>query len=220
MSATVKDVMTTTVVAVRQTASYKELAARLRTHRVSAFPVIDDLGNVIGVVSEADLLVKEASLTGRGQSRSGLRRHHDRSKAAAVDAGALMTSPPVTIGPDATVEAAARLMYDRRVKRLPVVDSTGRLVGIVTRADVLTVFRRTDAEIAREIIDEVITKRFLLDSRVIQVTVKDGIVTVAGRPESDPVGRRLVDAVRHVGGVVAVRDRLTYPASPAIPLPI
>lgn len=221
MNAAVRDVMTTNVVAARKDASYKELAARLRTHRVSAFPVIDDLGKVIGVVSEADLLVKEASLAAQNRVLTGVRHHHDRKKEAAVTAAALMTSPPVTTGPDATVEQAAEVMYARRVKRLPVVDASGRLMGIVSRADVLTVFRRPDEEIAREISDELILKRFLVDPRIIQVSVKDGIATLAGRPETDAVGHRIIDDVRHIRGVVQVRDRLTYSGkNPAIPLPI
>ena len=221
MNATVKDVMTTNVVAVRKNASYKELAARLRTHHVSAFPVIDDLATVVGVVSEADLLIKEAALAARTGVLTGARHRHDRKKEAAVTAGALMTSPPVTIGPEASVEWAAEQMYARRVKRLPVVDTSGRLIGIVSRSDVLSVFRRRDGEIAQEISDEVILKRFLVDPRIIQVAVRDGIVTLAGRPETDAVGHWMADEVRHVPGVVAVRDRLTYSAkNPAIPLPI
>lgn len=221
MSATVIDVMSTHVVAVRKEASYKEMAARLHRHRVSAFPVIDRLGTVIGVVSEADLLIKEASLAARTGLLTGMRHHHDRNKEAAVTAGALMTSPAVTIGPDATVEQAAELMYARRVKRLPVVSPSGRLVGIVSRSDVLIVFRRPDKEIAREIHEELIVKRFLADPRGIQVTVTDGIVTLAGHPETDAVGHRIVEEVWHLAGVVAVRDRFSYHGrNPAIPLPI
>lgn len=221
MNATVKDVMSTNVVAVRKSAPYKELAARLRTHRVSAFPVIDDLGKVVGIVSEADLLVKEAGLAAQTGVRTGVRRYRDHKKEAAATAGALMTSPPVTIGPGATVEQAAELMYARRVKRLPVVGPSGRLIGIVSRADVLTVFRRPDEEIAREIRDEVIPEHGLVDPHVIKVTVKDGIVTLTGRPETEVVGYWIADDVRHVQGVVAVRNRLGFPSSnPATVLPI
>lgn len=220
MNATVKDVMTTRVVAVRKEASYKELAARLRTHRVSAFPVIDGLARVVGVVSEADLLVKESSLAAQTGVLTGVRHRHDRKKETAVTAGGLMTKPPVTIGPDSTVEQAAQLMYARRIKRLPVVDPTGRLIGILSRADVLSVFRRPDEEIACEISDEVIMKRFGADPRLIQARVKDGIVTLTGRPETEAVGQRITDDVRHVRGVVAVRNRLgCYGTNPAIPLP-
>ena len=124
MSATVRDVMTTRVVSVRKDASFREMAAMLRSTRISAFPVIDDAGRVIGVVSEADLLVKEAVQADGASLLAALRHIREDAKAAGVTAGDLMTSPAVTIGPDAPVEEAARVMYDRRIKRLPVVNAS------------------------------------------------------------------------------------------------
>jgi CBS domain-containing protein len=118
----VKDVMSTLPVSVSETTSFQEIAARLRECRVSAFPVLDADGTVIGVVSEADLLVKEAVLGEPGGVAgllAGLLHRAARTKAGAVTAADLMTSPAVTIGPDDTVEHAAKLMYDRKVKRLP-----------------------------------------------------------------------------------------------------
>jgi len=123
-----------------------------------------------------------------------------------------MSSPPVTIGADDTVAQAARLMYGMRVKRLPVVTADGRLVGIVSRADVLSVYSRPDDEIKMEIADKLILDTFLVDPALFTVTVKAGIVTIAGEPETSTVGRDIVDSIRHVDGVVAVRDRLSYPA--------
>ena len=125
---TVKDVMSTLPVWVSGTASFREIAAKLRECRVSAFPVLDTHGTVIGVVSEADLLVKEAMLGEPGGVAgllTGLLHRAARVKAGAVIAADLMTSPAVTIGPDDTVEHAAKLMYDRKVKRLAVVDRGG-----------------------------------------------------------------------------------------------
>jgi CBS domain-containing protein len=214
MSATVKDVMSTHVVAVRKFASYKEIAARLHELRVSAFPVIDDDNKVIGVVSEADLLTKEAL---EGDVPSALRsmvHQNERSKVTAVTAADLMTRPPVTIGPDEPVTHAARLMYSQRVKRLPVTTEDGTLIGIVTRSDVLSVYDRPDAEIRREITEDLILGKFLCDPARFTVTVKDGIVTIQGAPETAPVGRDIVHAARHAEGVVAVRDRLSYPPDP------
>lgn len=211
MSSTVKDVMSTHVIAVRQNAPYKELAAALREQRVSAFPVIDDDNKVIGVVSEADLLTKEALDVSLRGGLSGLARQRDRSKANAVTAAGLMTTPPVTIGPDEPVTDAARLMYSRRVKRLPVVSGDGRLIGIVSRSDVLSVFGRPDAEIRREITQDLILGTFLCDPARFTVTVTDGVVTVEGTPETTVVGHDIIDAARHAEGVVAVRDRLSYP---------
>jgi CBS domain-containing protein len=212
---TVTDVMSRPPVSVSETASFREIAARLRECRVSAFPVLDADGKVIGVVSEADLLVKEAVA---GEPNvvwgllAGIAHHGGRAKARAVTAADLMTSPAVTIGPDETVEHAAWLMYDRKVKRLPVVDRAGRPIGIISRSDVLAVFDRTDAEIREEIMGQVITGRS--EPSWYSVVVKDGVVTLEGTPETVAIGRDLVRRVRHVQGVVAVRDRLAYPVPP------
>lgn len=211
MNTTVKDVMSTHVVAVRKNASFKEIAATLRQQRVSAFPVLDDDDKVIGVVSEADLLTKEALGDAAPGMLGGILRHREQAKAEGTTAADLMTKPPVTIEPDAPVENAARLMYNRRVKRLPVTTDDGRLIGIVARSDVLSVYSRSDAEIRREISESVILDKVFADPGLFTVTVKDGIVTILGNPESTPVGRNIIDTAKHVEGVVAVRDRLTYP---------
>ncbi len=216
MSVTVKDVMTTHVVAVRENATFKEMAARLRQHRVSAFPVIDDEGKVIGVVSEADMLAKEALVTSAGLYPgpiSHLKHKRDFDRAAGLTAGDLMTTPPVTISPRETATHAARLMYSCKVKRLPVVDAENHLVGIVSRADVLSVYSRSDGEIRQEILDDLILKVFLTDPGRFNVTVKNGVVTLEGRPETVQSGRDIVAEVWHVEGVVSVRDRLSYPSA-------
>jgi CBS domain-containing protein len=211
VNAIVKDVMSTHVVAVRKGASFKEMAALLREQRVSAFPVLDDDNKVIGVVSEADLLTKEALEGVMPGMLGGMLHHREQAKADGVTAADLMTSPPVTIGPDEPVTRAARLMYSRRVKRLPVTDADGRLAGIVARSDVLSVFSRPDEDIRREITQDVMLGRFLTDPSRFTVTVADGIVTIEGTPETAVTGHDIIDETRHVEGVVAVRDRLTYP---------
>jgi CBS domain-containing protein len=214
VNSTVRDVMSTHVIAVRQNASYKDMAAMLHAQRVSAFPVLDDHNKVIGVVSESDLLTKEAlegTVPGMLQSMMSQREH---ARAPAVTAAELMTKPPVTIGPDESVTQAARLMYSRRVKRLPVISDDGTLIGIVSRADVLSVYSRPDADIQREIVQDLILGRFRCDPARFTVTVTDGVVTIEGEPETDLVGRDIIDAARHVEGVVAVRDRLRYPEIP------
>jgi CBS domain-containing protein len=213
-SVTVKDVMTTRVVSVGKDASFREMAAALREHRVSAFPVVDGDGKVIGVVSEADMLTKEAlgsEPQGMPGMITGLLRRKEHAKARGVTAGELMSGPPVTVTPDDTVEHAAKLMYTRKVKRLPVVDSGTHLVGIISRADVLSVFDRSDEEIRAEIRDQLIRDGFSIDPASFGVIVKDGVVTLGGRPESSDVGHELVRRIRHVPGVVAIRDRLSYP---------
>jgi CBS-domain-containing membrane protein len=218
MNSIVKDVMSTHVMAVRPNAGYKQMAAMLREQRVSAFPVIDDDNKVIGVVSESDLLVKEAlEGTVPGVLR-GLAQRQVRSQVTGLTAADLMSRPAVTIGPDEPVSHAARLMYNKRVKRLPVITEDGTLVGIVTRSDVLSVYRRPDAAIAREILEDLILGKLLCDPARFTVIVKDGVVTVAGTPETIPVGHDIINAIRHMEGVVAVRDRLSYPVdSPHLP---
>jgi len=221
MEPTVKDVMTTRVVSVTKDASFRALAAALREHRVSAFPVLDDTGKVIGVVSEADMLAKEA-LNSEPQGMpgmiAGLLRRREHEKARGTTASDLMTSPAVTITPDDTLERAARLMYTRKVKRLPVVDANGHLVGIIGRADLLATFDRSDEEIRQEILDQVFRHDLRTDPAAFTVDVKDGIVTLTGEAETSDFGHEIVQHVQHVQGVVAVRDRLSYPRRPEPPV--
>jgi CBS domain-containing protein len=214
MSATVNEVMTTHVVAVTKDASFRDIATMLRRHRVSAFPVVDADGKVIGVVSEADMLPKEALLAAPGvrvPAGDAESRHNDFAKATGVTAASIMTRAPITITQDEPVTSAARLMYSCKVKSLPVVTEHGYLVGIISRADVLSVYGRPPAEIRREITQDVIMTELRGDPGSFTVTVKDGIVTLEGRPQTAQQGRNILAEVWHVEGVVSVRDRLTYP---------
>jgi len=220
MEPTVKDVMTTRVVSVTKQASFRTMAAALREHRVSAFPVVDDDGKVIGVVSEADMLAKEALKSepeGMPGMITGILRRKEHEKARGTTAGDLMTSPAVTVTPDDTIQRAARLMYTRKVKRLPVVDANGHLVGIIGRTDLLTMFDRPDEDIRQEIQDQVIRHELRTDPATFTVEVKDGIVTLEGVAETTEFGHEIVELVQHVHGVVAVRDRLSYPRPPEPP---
>jgi CBS-domain-containing membrane protein len=117
----------------------------------------------------------------------------------------------VTAAPDDPVEQAARMMHFMRVKRLPVVNSGGQLVGIISRADVLAVFDRSDEDIRKDIADAILLHEFLIDPRQFRVTVESGVVTMEGTPETAALGHTLIRKARHVPGVVAVRDRLSYP---------
>jgi CBS domain-containing protein len=211
MSAVVKDVMSTRPVSVTKDSSFKELAAMLFEFGVSGFPVVDDDGKVIGVVSEADMLAKEALQDedhGLRETAAAIVRRTQRRKGAGVTARDLMTSPAVTVTAEDTVAHAAAVMYTRGLKRLPVVDAAGRLVGVISRVDVLAVFDRLDEEIRAEIINQVIPR--LSEPSWYSVIVKDGIVTVEGTPETVSIGHRMLARIRHVEGVVAVRDRLVY----------
>jgi len=209
----VKDIMTADVVAVRADAPYRNMAAMFRLHRVSGFPVVDDGGKVVGVVSETDLLPAGTlgPAAGAHPGRPAWRPHRKPVETGGPTAGELMTRPAVTIGPDKLARHAARLMYSRKLRRLPVVDRDGRLVGILSRADVLSVFTRPDEEVRREIIQDVLMDGFFLDPAPFTVTVKDGIVTLAGAMGSGILGANIADQVQRLEGVVAVRDRFTYP---------
>jgi CBS domain-containing protein len=215
MKTFVKDVMTTKVIWVERDTPFAAIAAALRQYRVSAFPVLDEAGQVIGVVSESDLLSKLALSGGDGPMPgmiTGILHQHEMEKARAVTAEELMTSPAATISPDDTLEQAARLMYVRKVKRLPVVDAENRLAGIISRADVLAVYDRPDVEIGEEIRNDIAVCESLADAARFDVAVTDGVVTLTGRPRTREQGRDIVRRARHIVGVVAVRDRLDYPA--------
>jgi CBS domain-containing protein len=202
MHARVKDIMTTDVVVVEPDTPYRRLAGLLRAHRISSLPVVDDNGVVVGVVSETDLLAEETP---------GVRPRRKHTSNATLTAGDLMTRPVVTTSPDDLVSNVARLMSAHKLRRLPVVDTRGRLVGIVSRSDVLSVFSRPDNEIRREITQDVIADEFFTDPDRLTVTVKDGIVTLAGALGSVVLGANIVDQAEHVEGVVTVRDHFTYP---------
>jgi CBS domain-containing protein len=215
MNATVKDVMTTHVVAVTKEASFKDVAALLRQHQVSTFPVVDAEGKVIGVVSETDMLPKEALLAGLPEQGPGpdaaVHDHNDFVKAIGVTAASIMTTAPITITPDEPVTSAARLMYSCKVRSLPVVTEKGYLTGIISRADVLSVYGRPDGQIGQEITQDLIATGFGADPGRFLVTVKDGIVTLAGHPDTAQQGRNILAEAWHIEGVISVRDRLTYP---------
>lgn len=211
MSSRVKDVMTTDVAAVRETARYKDILAVMRQRHVSAIPVLDTAGHLAGVVSEADLLLKEIGAEALAGRLISTGRRAEQSKASGVTAAELMSSPAVAIGPEESVATAARRMHERRVKRLPVVDERGFLVGIVSRVDVLSVFARPDEEIRDEVVREIIASQFALDPSAFDVAVKSGIVTVTGQVDNSAVARQLTDAVRHVEGAIGVRERITCP---------
>jgi CBS-domain-containing membrane protein len=160
------------------------------------------------------MLPKEALLAAPGirvPAGAPESRHNDFAKAAGITAASIMTGTPITITPDEPVTSAARLMYSCKVKSLPVVTEHGHLVGIISRADVLSVYCRSGAEIGREITQDVIMTEFGGDPSSFTVTVKDGIVTLGGRPQTAQQGRNILAEVWHVEGVVSVRDRLTYP---------
>ncbi|MET7811882.1 CBS domain-containing protein [Streptomyces sp. NPDC005395] len=202
---TVSDVMTHAAVAVGPQAPFKDVIALMDQWKVSALPVLEGEGRVVGLVSEADLLPKEEFRDSDPDRFTQMRRLTDLAKAGGLTAADVMTAPAVTVHPDATLAQAARIMAQRKVKRLPVVNAEGLLEGIVSRADLLTVFLRTDDDIAEEVGQDVVSPLFRSLADNVRVEVSDGVVTLRGRVEDTslvPVAARLVRAVE---GVVDVR---------------
>ncbi|MFD8217872.1 CBS domain-containing protein [Streptomyces sp. NPDC059697] len=208
----VSDVMTHTVAAIGRKANFKEIVQLMEQWKVSALPVLEGEGRVVGVVSEADLLPKEEFRDSDPDRYTQLRRLSDLAKAGAVTAEDLMTAPAVTVPANATLAQAARTMAHAKVKRLPVVDEVGLLEGVVSRGDLLKVFLRDDEDIAEEVRREVVSYLFRAPLSPVRVQVHDGVVTLAGRVRDAslvPVAARLVRAVE---GVVDVEFELTGPS--------
>jgi len=197
----VRDVMTFEVLTALETDSVKEIARWLAAGSVSALPVVDRDRRVIGVVSEVDLL--------RGI----------REKTSGRVAAEIMTAPAVTVRPEASVRQAARIMLERGMKRLPVVDEEGRLRGIVSRADVVRLFLRPDEDIRREVREDVIHRGLWIDPATVLVEVKDGIVELQGHVERASVIPIIVRLVEGLDGVVAVEDHLGFAKEDPKPRP-
>ncbi|HLX34822.1 MAG TPA: CBS domain-containing protein [Candidatus Limnocylindrales bacterium] len=211
---TIRDVMTAPVATVRPTDLLKDVAQILVTREVSGLPVVDDTGAIVGVLSEADFLVKEQGrlpATRRVHRLLGAngRRHALEAKQSARTAGELMTSPAVTIGPRRPISEAARLMTERQINRLPVVDD-GRLVGIVSRADLVRAFARSDEELARTIREDVLLRILWLDPESFTVKVQDGIASISGRVERRSTSELVRETVAMVPGIVDVTANLPW----------
>ncbi|MFF3624986.1 CBS domain-containing protein [Streptomyces sp. NPDC002467] len=199
----VSDVMTHTAVAIGREASYKEIVELMNEWKVSALPVLEGEGRVVGVVSEADLLPKEEF---RREEPHLPEQMDEASKAGAVLAEGLMSSPAVTVHPGATIAEAARIMARKRVKRLPVVNDVGMLEGVVSRSDLLKVFLRPDEELEEEIRQAVLNE--LAPGVSLHFSVLDGVVTLRGPLHDRALIPLLARAIRAVEGVVDVRMEL------------
>lgn len=209
----VKDIMTTDVRTVTPETTLKNVAAVLVENGISGVPVCGADGRVLGVVSEADILLKEHN---PGERLGGplawlLDGRSDASviKAAATTAVGAMTAPAITIAPERPVAEAARELTERNIKRLPVVKGE-MLVGIVTRADLVRAFTRSDEEIGREIRDDVVSRSLWLDPNSVTITVEQGAVALAGEVEGRSGARLLGLLVARIPGVVSVQNDVTW----------
>jgi CBS-domain-containing membrane protein len=212
ISRKVRNVMTREVMTVTEQTPFTEMVRLMAVHKISALPVLDDDGHVVGLVSEADLLRKEEYQDEQDEP-SWLERHHQwvaRGRAAARTAAGVMSAPVITVNPEATVPMAARLLARHGIKRLPVVDGHGRLVGIVSRADLLRLFLRDDEAIDREVVDDVLLRALWIDPATVLVTVQDGVVTLVGHLECKSLVPMAIHLTRTVPGVVDVVSQLTY----------
>ncbi|OLZ65424.1 hypothetical protein AV521_31885 [Streptomyces sp. IMTB 2501] len=205
----VGDVMTRAVVAVGRRTQFKDMVERMEQWQVSALPVLEGDGRVVGLVSEADLLPKEEFRDSDPDRLTQRRRLSDLSKAGAVSAEELMSAPAVTVHADATLAEAARIMALRHIKRLPVVNTEGLLEGVVSRGDLLKVFLRPDNDLADEIRRDVIDVLFPAPVEPVHITVVDGVATLTGRVQDASRISLAARLVRGVEGVVGVDCRLT-----------
>jgi CBS domain-containing protein len=205
----VQDLMTRNVRTLGPDMTLKDAAALLAEHRIGGMPVVDASGMPLGVMSKTDILIKERAKV----PRKGWLRRFGRSEADNVEAkvsahtvGEAMSAPPVTIAPETSVSIAADRMMSCGVNRLPVVQHD-RVVGIITRHDLVRVFARGDFEIEREIREE--TFEGLTWPEAIAVEVKGGDVKLRGRADSVADARLLPAQVRQVLGVVSVDSELS-----------
>jgi len=189
------------------------LVRLIEENRVSAIPIVDPQGKPIGIVSESDLLLKERRSELEVEAGSPLhmwRRRQERAKADGVVAADLMTSPVVTVGAESTVAQAARVMQERNVRRLVVVDQRGNIAGIVSRSDLLQVFLRTDQDLRIEFVQRVVPAVLPTNAGAVHVDVDSNVITLSGevdrRSDVDILGR----VARVVDGVVSVVNRMTY----------
>lgn len=208
----VRDVMTEKVFTVTPGTSLKLVATRMLEYGVSGLPVVDG-DDVVGVVSETDVLFKERTAPDRKGVVDWLVHYGDDPPLAKLDArtaGEAMTTPAVTIPSGRTVEDAATLMLDLRIDRLPVVES-GRLVGIVTRSDLVRAFARSDDVLAQEIREEALLRRFWVGPSAVTLEVDDGNVLLEGRVDTQDLAEAIVAFVERIPGVVSVESKLTWP---------
>ncbi|GIF01742.1 CBS domain-containing protein [Paractinoplanes rishiriensis] len=206
---TVEDVMTRDVVSVPPGAPFRDVVNAVLEHRISAVPVVDTGGRVLGIISEADLLHEVRATRGyRARIVRALRRPAEIGRV--TRAADLMTAPAVTTGPGASVLAAAGRLEDEKVKRMPVVGDDGRLLGIVSRRDLLRLQIRSDADIRTDVEDSVLRRTLWTEPAAVTVGVDRGTVTLRGRLASRGLADLAVQLTREVAGVVTVVDELSW----------
>lgn len=207
----VRDVMTTEVISVTRRTGFKEIAQLLHTRGLGAVPVLDDQGMIAGIVSQGDLLPKEAYHDRVPTRREMLLHLEEIEKAGGTTAGDVMTVPVAVIGPHAPLGEAARLMARHHVRTLPVVDGRGTLMGIISRSDLLKVFLATDEQLTATVVAELALALPGSDTSRLTFTVQDGRVTIGGALDDTQLVPALARLTRGVEGVVDVEVSLDHP---------
>ena len=216
---TVADVMTTHVHVATPQAQFKVLVRLIEDNKVSAIPIVDQQGIPVGIVSEADLLLKER----RHELESGndmlhlRRRRQERAKAEGTVASDVMTSPAITVPAGTPLSEAAQMMQKKNIRRLVVVDQRGRIAGIVSRSNLLQVFLRTDDELQDEIVGRLIPVLVSLSPERVKVEVRSNIVTLSGELDRKTDVEILARTTRELDGVVDVVNRLTFSWDDTVP---
>jgi CBS-domain-containing membrane protein len=217
---TVAQVMTGRVISVRQETPFKELVRLMKTHGVSGLPVLDSSGCLVGIVTEADLLEHVGGAIGEKKRHSQLGRLIDRllspthsadvSRATAnLSARSLMTSDVITTTPETPVREAARHIVESGVKRLPVIDDDKKVVGIVSRQDLLRPYLLDDERIREEVIEDLVKRVLWMDPEEMKVIVNQGVVKLHGVVAKQSQREILVELTGRVDGVVQVEDHMT-----------
>jgi CBS-domain-containing membrane protein len=228
----VQDIMTRSVISVGPDTALRDIARLLDEHRISGVPVVDERDALLGVVSEADFLVEAQG--GTSVRRSPIARLFGRAgdvespghRHFASTASELMTSPVITVGPEVLIADAAAVMTSHRINRLPVIDD-GRLIGIVTRADLVRSYVRTDEQLADSIREDVLVRTLWLDPDAFEVTVVGGVATISGevdrRSSAEMIGRTAVlvpgvrDVISHVTWAIDDADLKSGTPGPEFP---
>jgi CBS domain-containing protein len=211
MKRNVGHLMTADPVTVSPSTGFKEIVRLMSERGISALPVVDANGVLVGIVSEQDLILKEADPhAGGGPLFEGRRHRSLRMKAAGSVANEIMSRQVESIGPEATLEDAARVMSELHVKRLPVVAGDGRLVGIISRIDLLKVFLRDDGEIRQEVVERVLMPPINKGAGGVTADVEDGLVILRGRVTKRSLAESLVEFASIIEGVVGVHNEIEW----------
>ena len=204
----VLDIMSIDVLTVSPEDGLKAAARRMVEAGVSGLPVVDEEGKLVGIITEADFLEREADRSHRRLLDALM--HKPGTVVEAETVGEVMSTHPVVIYPEASVTEAARVMAHHHVKRLPVINDEGMLQGIISRGDVVTVFTRPDDVIEDEIREDLINRVLLLDADSLEVDVEDGVVKLAGTLPTRTDKRLLEEMVRRIDGVVRMNSDVTF----------